>query len=406
MHSGSITRCLVITLVAGVATGCTGSTPKQRSPTMVDVVTAIGAAPLLHWTGSWRAYGQAMTLDLRAMGNGDAIGTVTDHGDRAQVIVVDNTKLLLKGDKAYWRHGGTSAADVARFAGHWVDEGGSVWGAQLGALSPRTLSAAIKRDNQTGASESPPILPWTPAPATAAVTTPRPTPSGVPAGALRFTVNKSLSSLSEGTYYASAASPHGLLAYSGVGLPGDDGNLTSVKQTTLSVQAGTAGDAGAAYTEMAAQARTLPRTMAVASGLPDHFRVDKVDLPTHCRTGNCHIKVSGHNAAKEQRTVRATVTVGLYGSRYINGARDKKVGSCSIRMPSAAPGKTVRGACNVTDRRVDAFWNSLPGSVLKIAYWDENHGVTDLSEQESYDPAALAAQLAGRANAPAASRTP
>jgi hypothetical protein len=394
MHLGPIARCLGLTLAVGLVAGCTGSGGEQRPvPTsMVDVVKAIDAAPLLHWTGSWRAYGQSLTLDLRAMGNGDAIGTIADHGDRAQVIVVDGKKLLLKGDKAYWRHGGTSAADVARFSGHWVDEGSSVWGADLGGLSPRKLSAAIKHDNQTDASHTPPILPWTPAPATAAT----PAPSGLPSGTLRFVVKRSISSLSDGTYYASAAAPHGLLAYSGAGLPGDDSDLTSVKQTTLSVQAGSAADARAAYTAMAAQARTLPKTMTVESGIAAHFQVDKVDLPTHCRTGNCHIKVSGHNAADEQRTVRATVTVDLYGSRYINGAGGKKVGSCAIRMPSAARGKTVRGACNVSDRRVDKFWNSLPGSFLKIAYWDERHGVSDISEQEPYDPAALAAELTGR----------
>lgn len=408
MHSGSIASCLVMTLVAGVATGCTGSSQQQRrpgTPTMGDVATAIGVAPLLHWTGSWRAYGQSMTLDLRAMGDGDAVGTVTDHGDRAQVIVVDNSKLLLKGGKAYWRHGGTSAADVARFSGRWVDGGGSVWGAGLGGLSPHKLSAAIKADNQTGTSAAPVVLPWTPAPPTAAAT-PRPTPSGIPAGALRYTVDKSISSLSDGTYWASASSPHGLLAYSGTGMPGDDRDDTSIKQTTLSVRAGSADDARAAYNELVTQARTLPKTVPVEGGLSQHFAVDKVDLPTHCRTGNCRIKVTGHNAAEAQRTLRATVTVFLYGSRSIGGSGRKKVGACKVAMPSAAHGKTVHGSCDMTDPRIDRFWDSVPGTVLKFAYWNETHAVTDISEQEPYDPAALVAELTGRANTPSAGRTP
>ncbi|MDN3357241.1 hypothetical protein [Actinomadura sp. DC4] len=385
-----------MTLVVGVAAGCSSSPSRQRPgpPTMADVATAIGAAPLLHWAGSWRAYGQSMTLDLRAMGDGDAVGTLTDHGDRAQVLVVDGTKVMLKGGKAYWRHGGTPAADVARFAGHWVDEDGSVWGARLGGLSPRALSKTIKSDNQTGASDSPAILPWTPAPATAA--TPRPTPSGVPSGALRFTVDQSISSLGEGTFWASGASPHGLLAYSGVGLPGDDENDTSVKRTTLSVRAGGADDAHAAYTELTAQVRTLPETMAVQDGLASHFEVDKVDLPPHCRSGGCRVKVTGHNAETARRTVRATVTVFLYGSKSMSGGGGKKVAACHVRMPPATHDKTVHGSCDMTDPRIDRYWDSVPGPFLKIAYWNETHAVSGLGEEESLDPAALATELTAR----------
>jgi hypothetical protein len=80
--------------------------------------------------------------------------------------------------------------------------------------------------------------------------------------------------------------------------------------------------------------------VAVEAGIAQHFEVDKVGLPTHCRTGNCHIKVTGHNAAREQRSVRATVTVFIYGGRSMGGSGAKKVGACHVRMPSVAPGPT------------------------------------------------------------------
>ncbi len=404
MRSGCIAGCVAMTLVAAAATGCTSGSAKQRPgpTTMVDVTKAIGATSLLHWTGSWRAYGQPMTLDLRAVGNGDAVGTVADHGDRAQVLVVDG-EVLVKGGKAYWRHGGTSAADVAHYAGRWVDGGSSVEGADLGGLSPRKLSDVINHDNQTGATNSPAVLPWTPAPATAtAAATPRPTPSGVPGGAVRFVVDKSISSLSEGTYWASASSPHVLLAYSGAGMPGDGD--TSVKQSILSVRSGGGEEARAAYAEMAAEARTVPaKVTAQRVGL---FQVNKVDLPKHCRTGNCLIKVTWQNPPKPPQWVRATVRITLYGSKSITGSDGRNVGSCEARLPTAAPGKTVHGSCEITDRRVDAFWNSIPGSVLKFAFWNERHSVVDTQIQEPYDPVALAAKLTSRENTPSAAHTP
>jgi hypothetical protein len=72
----------------------------------------------------------------------------------------------------------------------------------------------------------------------------------------------------------------------------------------------------------------------------------------------------------------------------------------------AAAGKTAHGSCNMTDPGVDRYWNSLPGSILKIAYWYENHQVSDISAEESFDPTALATELTNRANTPLASHTP
>src|SRR5262245_11588086 len=115
---------VLATLGVLAAAGCSGGSKKTPRPlTMTDVAAAVTSVPLLHWTGSWKAYDQSLTLDLRTMGNGDAIGTVTDRGDSAQVMVVDGSRVFLKAGKAYWRHGDTSAADVARYAGRWVDEG-------------------------------------------------------------------------------------------------------------------------------------------------------------------------------------------------------------------------------------------------------------------------------------------
>lgn len=390
--------------------GCSGGTKKTppRPLTMADVATAVTSAPLLHWTGSWKAYGQSLTLDLRAVGNGDAIGTVTDRGDSAQVMVVDGSRVLLKAGKAYWRHGDTSAADVARYAGRWVDEGGGVWGAPLGDLSPRKLGGALK----SGAEDSL-GRPLTPAPSTATPTatpTPAPTPSSIPSGGVRFIVDNSLTSFPAGMFWASASSPHTLLGYAGVGLPGEKEDYDPpVKQSTLSVQAGGVQDARAAYTELAAQARTLPKTMVLESGFSTDFNVDNVDLPSHCRSGNCHIKVTGRNESDEQRSVQASVDVTVFGSRSMSGGSEKAVGDCVAKMPLAAPGKTVHGSCNVTDPRVDRFWNSVPGSFIKIAYWDEHHVISSLNEQESFDPTSLVTELTTRANNPpqtTPSRTP
>ncbi|MFB9834465.1 hypothetical protein [Actinoallomurus acaciae] len=396
-------RAAVALATLGVlVAGCSGGTKKPPRPlTMADVATAVASAPLLHWTGSWNAYDQSLTLDLRAMGNGDAIGTVTDGGDSAQVVVVDGSRVLLKAGKAYWRHGDTSAADAARYAGRWVDEGGSIWGASLGDLSPHKLGEALK----SGATDAV-GKPWTPAPPTATPTptptvVPLPDPSSVPSGAVRFIVDESLSSFPAGTFWASASSPHTLVGYAGVSLPGEkDDYDPPVKQSSFSVQAGGVQDARAAYTELAAQARALPKTMVVEGGFSTDFSVDNVDLPTHCRSGNCHIKVTGHDESDEQRSVRASVRVTIYGSRSMSGGSEKAVGDCVAKLPLAAPGKTVHGSCNVTDPRVDRFWNSIPGSFIKIAYWDEHHVISSLSEQESFDPTSLVTELTTRANNP------
>ncbi|WP_285635689.1 hypothetical protein [Actinoallomurus iriomotensis] len=397
VRHGKRVRAAVALATAGVVgiTGCSGGRKKapQRPLTMVDVGTAVTAVPLLHWTGSWKAYGQSLTLDLRAMGDGDAIGTVTDKGDSAQVIVVDGSRVFLKAGKAYWRHGDTKAADVARYAGRWVDEGSGVWGAALGDLSPRKLGSALK--------VSPVSDPWTPAPPTQ-TTTPLPTPSDVPSGAARFIPDDS-QSLPAGTFWASASSPHTLVAYTGVGLPGEKEDYDPpVKQSTLSVRAGSVQDARAAYAELAAQARTLPKTMVIESGFSTDFNVDNVDLPSHCRSGNCHIKVTGHNQSDEHRSVQASVDVTVYGSRSMSGGSEKAVGDCVAKLPLAAPGKTVHGSCNVTDPRVDRFWNSVPGSFIKIAYWDEHHVISNISAQEAFDPTPLLTELTTRANNPPA----
>lgn len=380
-------------LVAGALGGCSGE-EKKPAPSMADVAGAVEGASLLHWTGSWKVEKQSMTLDLRTMGNGDAIGTVANGGDPADVLVV-GSRVLLKGGRAYYRHGGVSSADAKRMAGHWVDDNGGVWGAALGGIAPLTLGRTLKER----ATSLAPLASWLPVGRSPSATpsSPRPTPSGVPSGALRFDVDTSSSPLGEGTYWVAAAAPHLLLGYSGNGMPGVLANFSGKMPVTLTAAPGSAAEATAAYTDLIAKVRTLPKAVPLDTGTTMDFDVDSVNLPEHCATRSCHIKVTGHNdATREQRTVQASVEVTLYGSRTMSGG-EKLAGHCTAHMPSAAPGKTVHGACDVADSRIDKIWASVPGSFFKMAFWSERHQVTSVAEHLPLDPAALLARLASGA---------
>ncbi|MWK35641.1 hypothetical protein GEV43_17390 [Actinomadura sp. J1-007] len=233
---------------------------------------AVDGAPLLHWTGSWMVRGESVELDLRAMGDGDAMGTVERDGDSAEVIVIDGNTVLLKGGRAYWRHGEAGSADVPRFADRWVHVNGMVWGARLGELSPKALGRALLGvgSNLSG---------WDPGPA------PGPIPSAVPSNALGFEVDSSVMPLKEGTYWVSAASGNRLAGYSGTDLPGssaDEGldEESPEKTVTFAVRTGSASEAEEAYTRMASEVRTMPETLPLAGADRDDLDVDAEPLGT------------------------------------------------------------------------------------------------------------------------------
>ncbi|TDD70837.1 hypothetical protein [Actinomadura rubrisoli] len=394
---------MVAVLAVGVAGGCSGGDSKDdpgrktgppQEITMGSVVGTVPSAPLLHWKGSWKAADQTLTLDLRAMGDGDAVGTVANGGGAAQVVVVDRENVLLKGGRGYWRHRVDRSA-TARFADRWIDANGAVGGAGPGDLAPRVLGQALRELGS--ALHSPPAEPSG---------SPRAVPSGVPSGALRFEVGSSAMSPSEHTFWVSPTSPRQLVGYTGTRFPGKlfgPPDEESTRDVTLTVRAGDASEAKAAYMQMADHVQTAPKTLDLDANDLDDFKVSTDIARDTCRSGACRVEVAGGDDVEGRKpTIRAVVRVTLYGD---GGEGSKEAGTCTIRMPTAAPGKTVKDSCTITDARIQRIWDSAEKlctlrspTCLKHTQWSADAIVTSIREQRSLNPAQLAAKLRERAN--------
>ncbi|WP_155126811.1 hypothetical protein [[Actinomadura] parvosata] len=356
-----------------LAAGCTSAQPPPERPALkaADLAAPVRAAPLLHWTGSWRgpiesfdpvkrpAPDNRVEADLRAMGNGAVFGTVTIDGATATVLRLDDKTQFVKADARYWRLVGHAALPLRDFAGQWVAEWNHLlYGLDLARLSPQRVAAdlaEIETPAATGTAAPPmPAVPtWVAPPTDRPVA--YPPPDGVPAGAPHLDLTRldtsSTDAVRNGTYWFSPEAPHRLLGYSGVELLTNLG-LAPEAAARLTVRTGTAQEAADAYADLAARLRGIPRTVTVnTTALLDQ----EVSQITPCAPGVCGPVAVGLRLTNdsEKLTIGERIDVTLYGGDFWMPDRiTDKVGTCRVSVGRLAPGKSVRKVCVVEDPRI------------------------------------------------------
>ncbi|GAA3514385.1 hypothetical protein [Actinocatenispora rupis] len=383
-------RLGIVALVAAVsATAGCAQHASAGPPTMDQVGHTLAGDPVLHWTGSWHWEKATMTADLRTMGSGDGVGTVTVDGVTGRVLL-HGGHLFVHASRDFWRKTGESSTDAAGLGTHWVDLGDpkhsatsllfqGIW---LDQLAPRRLGDALRgTDGDAPSCVAPGQYytgdhTWKPA---RAATQPR----GVPAGSLRYTTPP-WASCAPGTYWVARQAPHQLLAYVGVAQPvgtnADDHDKDTTVTSDLAVRAGTAAQGRSAYAELARDLRALPVTVQVPSSADVDLSSYAV-LPGLCVGADCahlDVSVTGYNNS-DRLTVRMAVGVSVAGD-------GKPGGECTATLGPLKPRTHARTTCSVTDPRV-ARISAGKSSVA----WSESDNAYLLSATEPVDPAALAA---------------
>ena len=349
---------------------CSGQSPDAGSgppPTssLKKVGAAVEQAKVLHWSGSWQyddwfPEGSAaltsthVTADLRAMGNGDAFGTVTADDHKAQVVSVAGAAMFVKADRVMLQMMGVE--EPKAHVGRWTEIRRSagtrqVLGLNLDWLAPSPLasslaSAAKATGGAKGGTSS--------VPSSAAERFPR--PDRVPAGAAPVAVVGNESTKS-GMYWVTASEPHQLVGYSGLdalhdsdGQPDESGFDPVAK---LSVRTENAATARGTYEAMHTAIRSLPSVVPISAELAPKEVSETVDeeCGVLCQTVTVTVSLTNRMpyesvAARYALALEALLHKDQDGYRLGN-PRSVDIGSCTVRLPTAKPGTTVRAACTM-----------------------------------------------------------
>ncbi|MCK2216201.1 hypothetical protein MF672_020700 [Actinomadura sp. ATCC 31491] len=369
----ALTLLTVLAVLAGAA-ACSSAPPpgpaRPDVPKAADLTASVRAAPLLHWTGSWRASvttrelapgikpTEDVTADLTALDDGILYGTLTVAGAPASVLVLGEQAVFVKAKAAYWRkmeHVDVPAGDLT---GTWVLHRRPVqYGLDLMRLTPRRVAADLAAVTApvatgTGAPPAPSVPSWQDPPT--AVPLAYPPPDGAPATAARMDLvrmdGSGTGSVRNGAYWFSAAAPYRLLGYSGAELLTAPSSQRDTAR--LTARPGTAEEAAAAYDELRELLREVPRT--VTANAFAHLDTELSKL-TPCAPGVCGPVAVGVRLRNDSEsfTVSEDLTVTLYGGGFWQPERiTGKVGECRVSVRRLAPGKSVRKVCTVQDPRI------------------------------------------------------
>ncbi|MFJ8620091.1 hypothetical protein ACIRD4_30185 [Streptomyces clavifer] len=341
----------------------------DRPPTLSlkKVGAAVEQARVLHWSGSWLhddwfpegSPGAPalthVTADLRAMGSGDVFGTVTADDHEAQVVSVAGAASFVKADRVMLQMMGVE--DPKAHAGRWTEIRRSagtreVLGLKLAWLAPSPLRTALASaaDGTGGAKGG-----TSPVPSATAERFPR--PAGVPADAAPVAVVGN-ENTGAGTYWVAAGAPHQLLGYSGLDVRQDSDDepyedMFDTKTAELSVRMESAATARGTYAAMRSAIRSLPSVVPISAEPTDEEVSDTVDEACGplCHTATVTVSLT-NRMPHESVTARYALDLTAVMHKDENGYRVgnplyKDIGSCTVRLPTAKPGDTVRGACTI-----------------------------------------------------------
>jgi hypothetical protein len=377
-----LTAALTAAVLTLSALGACGSAD-PAAPTSAAIAAAVRATPMMVWTGRWTDDGQPVTVTLRTMGDGDVLGDLTVGGATARLLVSGRTRLV-HGSRAFWT--ALAEPDPGRYADQWAQ----AWAQSWQQLAPATLAGAITQQVVTDPDGRASIAPTAAAGRATAGAPVR--PRGVPASATPVELT-TRDGQRLGSVWLTSSRPPRVLGYSGPQLPGTDVIIDPPTPFALTATPGSPTDAAHAYASMAAVAAGLPPTVpALPPGTGPNFTVDGLQLPAHCRSGNCPIGVLGHNTSSEFH-VQATIQAILSGNQH-------PAGSCLARMPLAAPGATVRGSCSVTDPRITHIWGNPSGAGLRFVQWRADYETKPSLFAAAPNGRSLVATFTARAHAP------
>ncbi|MEV5884818.1 hypothetical protein AB0L74_19140 [Streptomyces sp. NPDC052020] len=155
-----------------------------------------------------------------------------------------------------------------------------------------------------------------------------------------------------GTYWLTARQPHRLLGYSGLGVRHDSAadpydTMPDSTAAKLSVRPEGAPAARDAYTAMRSAIRSLPSTVPVEFSAGDKVseKTGGAECGVLCHTAVVDIALT-NRMAEESVTARYEIELKA-PNPDVHHFWDMDLGSCTVRLPAARPGTTVRGACTV-----------------------------------------------------------
>ncbi|MFH8561411.1 hypothetical protein [Streptomyces sp. NPDC017988] len=358
---------------------CSGQSPdtgSDRPPvsSLKKVGAAVERARVLHWSASWRhddrfpersspgaPASTGVTADLRAMGSGDVFGTVTADGHEAQVVSVAGAALFAKADRVMLHMLGVEEAKA--HAGRWVEirrpaRTRDVLGLKLDWLAPSPLGTALTsaaHGNGSAKGGTPPVPSATAAPSSAAERFPR--PDGVPADAAPVAVAGD-EHTGAGTYWVAAGAPHRLLGYSGLDARHDSDAesyeyMLDTAAVELSVRKESAATARDTYAAMRSAIRSLPSVVPISAEPTDEEVSHTVDEACRalCHTATVTLSLT-NRMPRESVAARYALDLTAVMHKDEDGYRlgdplYRDVGSCTVRLPTAKPGATVRRGCTI-----------------------------------------------------------
>ncbi|MFD4573584.1 hypothetical protein ACFWNK_10035 [Streptomyces sp. NPDC058417] len=354
---------LLLTSCAGQDTDSGAHGPPAAA--LRAVGAEVGRADVLRWSGSWRTGdgspgGAAsevrsadVTADLRATDSGDVLGTMTADGHPAQVMLVAGATVFVKADRAVLDTMGVD--NPAAHAGRWTEMRGpdgtrGVLGLRLDRLAPSVVGANVA---STAASPGGEGGSASPVPSGAAEWFSR--PSGVPADAAPVAVAAD-ETTGAGTYWLSADAPHRLLGYSGLDVRQERagepvGALSHAAAAKLSVRTEGAPAARKTRTALRSAVRSLPSTVPVSLTPTREQVAETTDEVCGPRCHSVTVTVALTNRLPRE-SVTARYELDLTAAKRMDGGRIlldalryESFGSCTVRLPTARPGATVRGSC-------------------------------------------------------------
>ncbi|MEV3874178.1 hypothetical protein [Streptomyces sp. NPDC049906] len=365
---GPLSLAAVLLLPACSGPGADDDRSPAR-PSLAAVGAVVAGAAALDWSGSWRQYHRnpdgttaddpwsTVTAELRSLGNGDVFGTMSANGRTAQVMLVSGTTLFTKADRAMLHTMGVE--NPGADAGRWrevrrPDGSHEVLGLRLDRLAPAALGAALAPSKASGTGKD--TTGPSPMPSSAAGRFRR--PAGVPTDAVAVPVRGD-GTTRGGTYWLSADSPHRLLGYSGLGFrhdsqAGPHETMSDAAAAALTVRAEDTASARAGYAGMRSALRALPATVPVSTTPTGAQLSETTDEECGVRCHTVVVAVALTNRMPKE-SVTASYRLALTGAKRMDGGRllldnlvHEELGSCTVRLPAARPGATVRGACTVS----------------------------------------------------------
>ncbi|MFF9675785.1 hypothetical protein ACF1GS_29430 [Streptomyces eurythermus] len=376
-HAGSdaarLRRIPGVLALAGVVllAACSGPSPDDAhdshgpsAPSLKSLGTAVKQTKVLHWSGSWRLYHRdeyggltdesstVVTADLRAMGDGDVFGTLTADGVHTQVMLISGLALFVKDDRA--KHRAVGDKNPRSPAGRWMkinrpNSFSDVLGLKLSWLSPSSLGSLLASSTADGTGEAT----GTSLPARSSVARRFPRPPGVPADAVPVTFAGD-DGTGPGVYWVSSGAPLRLLGYSGLDVRYDSHaepyeRLPDSAAAKLSARMENASAARTTYAALRTAVRSLPSTVPVSDILSEKavsVSTSDAQCGPLCHTATVAVTLTND---MPQESVTALYEVRLTAREPFGRSLDEMdLGSCTVRLPTARPGATVRGACTVS----------------------------------------------------------